>query len=70
MEKDKDMVLFNGIMVKNSKGIGKTELSVGSVYGDLQKETRMKASGIITDNKEKELLNIKIVLIKDNFKIS
>lgn len=70
MEKDKDMVLFNGIMVKNSKEIGKTELSVGSVYGDLQKETHMKASGIITDNKEKELLNIKIALIKDNFKIS
>jgi hypothetical protein len=37
MEKEKDMVFFNGTMVKNSRATGKMVLNVALAYGDHQK---------------------------------
>ena len=45
MEKGKDMVLFNGTMVKNSKETGKMVLNAVLAYGDPQKEIAMKVNG-------------------------
>lgn len=45
MEKGKDMVLFNGTMVKNSKETGKMVLNAVLAYGDPQEEIAMKVNG-------------------------
>jgi hypothetical protein len=64
------MELFNGIMAKNFKEIGKKAWNVVLVYGDLQKEIAIKENGWITGNMVKEFLSTVIVHIKVNFKIS
>ncbi len=43
--KEKAMELFNGIMDKNFKEIGKKASNVVLVYGDLQKEIAIKENG-------------------------
>lgn len=68
MERGKDMELFNGIMDKNLKVIGKKELNVDSVSGDLPKEIIMKVNGLIIGNKEKVSSSIEIVHTKEHLK--
>lgn len=68
MERGKDMELFNGTMDKNLKVIGKKELNVDSVSGDLPKEIIMKVNGLIIGNKEKVSSSIEIVHTKEHFK--
>ena len=64
------MELFNGIMDRNFKEIGKKASNVVLVYGDLQKEIAIKENGWIIGNMAKEFSNTVIVHIKVNFKIS
>lgn len=68
MGKEKVMVHFNGIMVKNFKETGKMGWNVVLVFGDLRKEIAIKVNGWIIDNMDKVFLNIEIVLIRENFK--
>lgn len=69
MVKGKAMVHSNGIMDKSSKAIGNRVLSLDLVYGDHQKETVIKVSGLTIGNTVKESLSTRIVHIRDNFKI-
>lgn len=69
MEKEKDMVLFNGTMVKNSRATGKMVLNVALAYGDHQKEIVMKVNGSIIGNMGKVFSSIEIVYIRVNLKI-
>lgn len=63
-------VSFNGTTVKYFKVNGNQEQKMDSVFGNLLKATIMKETGYLTDNMGKEFINIKIVLMKDNLKIS
>jgi hypothetical protein len=70
MEKDKDMGLSNGIMVKNFKGIGKKDLKMGLEFGDLPKEIGIKENGIIISGKDKGFITTVIVYIRVHSTIS
>lgn len=61
MERERGMEHFSGIMGRNLKEIGRMGLRKVLEFGDHQKEIPMRESGIITGNKVKELLGIKIV---------
>ena len=61
---------FNGIMVKYFKVNGNQEQKMGLVFGNLQKATIMKEIGYLTGSMGKVFINIKIVLMKGNLKIS
>jgi hypothetical protein len=69
MERDKVMELFNGIMDRNFKVIGKKELKMDLVFGVHQKVIIMKVNGIIIVNMVKVYLNIEIVLIQVHLKV-
>ena len=56
--------LFNGIMGRYLKGIGKMEWKMDMASGNLHKDTIMRVIGLIIDNRAREFLSIDLVHIE------